>query len=114
MNVKLTPEEIDIIVDERIRRIKYEAYLQYSPKWKRIRKLKLLNADYACEKCGYRMFDEIGEYNIDKRKLDVHHKTYERLFNELPDDLMVLCRKCHAEHHQIMQPEYFRIGDPYK
>lgn len=27
--------------------------------------------------------------------LDVHHRTYERLGNESPDDLTVLCRDCH-------------------
>lgn len=29
-------------------------------------------------------------------ELGVHHKTYERFGNELPEDLITLCRECHA------------------
>jgi hypothetical protein len=36
--------------------------------------------------------------NSDKQ-LDAHHRTYERIFNEEPGDLTVLCRKCHDRHH---------------
>lgn len=32
-------------------------------------------------------------------KRDVHHLTYERLGNELPEDLQVLCRQCHDAAH---------------
>lgn len=28
-------------------------------------------------------------------QLDAHHRTYERLGNELPEDITVLCRECH-------------------
>ena len=41
----------------------------------------------TCEKCGKR------------RATEVHHLTYLRVFNELPSDLMALCRQCHAEVH---------------
>ena len=91
---KLTPEEIEIKVEEISRRCKYEGYL-LSQAWYEKRKLKLFNSDYTCEKCGYCSYKSIEE-----RPLDVHHKTYERLGNELPGDLMVLCRKCHGENHQ--------------
>ena len=30
---------------------------------------------------------------------DVHHETYERLFQEIPSDLKPLCRACHKAHH---------------
>ncbi len=28
-------------------------------------------------------------------QLDAHHRTYERLGNELPEDITILCRECH-------------------
>lgn len=31
--------------------------------------------------------------------LDAHHRTYERLGQELPTDLIALCRPCHAKFH---------------
>ena len=31
--------------------------------------------------------------------LDAHHLTYERFGNELPEDLMILCRTHHIELH---------------
>jgi len=34
-------------------------------------------------------------------KLHAHHRTYERLGNERPEDLTVLCEDCHAKFHDI-------------
>jgi len=31
--------------------------------------------------------------------LEVHHRTYVRLGREHPNDLIVLCHRCHARHH---------------
>lgn len=31
---------------------------------------------------------------------DVHHRTYERLGAELPEDLLHVCRTCHGMIHQ--------------
>ena len=33
------------------------------------------------------------------RGLQTHHETYERFGNEDFDDLLVLCKKCHAKRH---------------
>lgn len=33
------------------------------------------------------------------RGLEVHHRTYDRLGDELPTDLVVLCWWCHRRHH---------------
>lgn len=30
---------------------------------------------------------------------EVHHLTYERVFQEHPSDLLAVCRQCHAEIH---------------
>jgi len=62
----------------------YQAYLR-TQAWQSKRKAALKRAGYKCQKCS------------DKYRLDVHHKTYERLGFERPDDLLVLCHKCHEE-----------------
>lgn len=51
----------------------------------------------------------------DDRKLDVHHLTYERLYNEAMGDLMLLCRKCHEAVEQAIQRKRLtRKGNPKK
>lgn len=66
----------------------YEKYL-LSTKWKEFKaELKRVRSD-RCEGCG----------KIDV-PLDGHHLTYERLFNELPQDVLLLCRLCHEKVHQ--------------
>jgi len=33
----------------------------------------------------------------------VHHRTYERLGAEHPEDVIVLCADCHAKHHNRLE-----------
>lgn len=40
--------------------------------------------------------EDIKKENV---PLDGHHLTYERLFDELPEDVKLLCRKCHKRVH---------------
>ncbi len=62
---------------------KYSEYLLSDP-WKG-RRIKALHiANHQCAACS------------SSESLQVHHLTYERLFNENQDDLMVLCELCHA------------------
>lgn len=77
----------------------YRAYLQ-SPKWKALRQLvferarKNANSNNlfgVCEKCGYQPWKPI---------LQVHHLTYERVFHEELDDLILLCPRCHKGIHK--------------
>src|SRR5688500_14345435 len=66
----------------------YLNYLQ-SSEWKQTCKVVRCRANGACERCG----DEYAEsYNV-------HHLTYERLYNELLSDLQYLCRPCHEFIH---------------
>lgn len=67
----------------------YAEYLRYlrSPKWQRVRR-DALRRQPACVVCA------------NKDGLDVHHKTYERLGNERPEDVVVLCRNCHDAFHR--------------
>jgi len=56
--------------------------------WQRERDLALERDDYRCQNCGC---DE---------QLVVHHRTYARVGDEWPEDLVVLCRDCHEWEHQ--------------
>jgi hypothetical protein len=67
----------------------YETYLK-TPEWKYKRNQALENAYKICQKCGVSGVD-----------LHVHHKTYERRGEELSEDLIVLCKDCHAKEHNL-------------
>ena len=54
----------------------------------------LQRANEHCERCGRFIASGFSP------GLDLHHLTYERAYgDELPDDLMVLCRDCHEGEH---------------
>ena len=74
----------------------YLAYLN-SPAWRATRNRALRLADYRCQHCG------------NKRDLQVHHRTYERLGREWDQDLEVLCDSCHRGHH-IEDAEHTVLG----
>lgn len=66
-----------------------EEYLRYlqSPEWQE-KRLQVLQRDkYRCVDCGAR------------KRLEVHHTSYKRVFKEDLDDLITLCRACHEEEH---------------
>lgn len=65
----------------------YPEYLQ-SEHWLAMRRSALDRAGWRCQVCNA------------STRLYVHHRTYERRGHELPDDLTVLCRKCHETFHK--------------
>lgn len=65
----------------------YREYLE-TPWWQELRRSKVRAAGFRCEWCGG-----------GRRRLDVHHLTYERRGYELWEDLIVLCRACHEAEH---------------
>lgn len=65
----------------------YRSYLA-SDAWRRKRALLLRRAGHRCQVCNAR------------GRLDIHHRTYERLGREHPADLGVLCRACHERFHE--------------
>lgn len=72
---------------------KYLEYLK-SVEWANIKLDLLANRGDKCERCG------------SKKGLQVHHKSYENVFNETPDDLVVLCFRCHQlEHIDLIKPK---------
>ncbi len=71
----------------------YAEYLQTNY-WKQVRREVLKERGYKCELCG-----SVHELNI-------HHKNYNHRGDELKHtaDLVVLCRTCHADRHNIIYP----------
>jgi len=70
-----------------LRSCDYAAYLA-SEHWQITRAFALDHAGHRCQVC-----------NSDERP-EVHHRTYLRRGAELPQDLIVLCRKCHETFHK--------------
>jgi hypothetical protein len=69
------------------RRNVYTGYLE-SPQWERTRNIALKRANHKCQICG------------SASRLQVHHNTYDRVYQELPTDLIVLCHSCHDLFHK--------------
>jgi 5-methylcytosine-specific restriction endonuclease McrA len=67
----------------------YATYL-VSPQWRARARAAFQRAGHRCQVC-----------NADRwfGPLNVHHRTYERLGDEAPGDLIVLCRHCHDLFH---------------
>jgi 5-methylcytosine-specific restriction endonuclease McrA len=68
------------------RSMPYKEYL-LTDWWKKVKRAAIIRAGYQCEECK------------ERRPLDVHHLTYERLGTEADADLQALCRFCHDLAH---------------
>ena len=81
--------------------VKYEEYLKTAA-WAEKRKAAKERAKYRCQTCG-----------VSHRKINAHHNTYERLGDELPSDLLVLCEPCHLTFHGLPKPpsKKFKLTD---
>lgn len=69
-----------------------DRYTEYitSDKWFQVRRKVFGMYGRECKRCN------------SKKKIHVHHKTYERFGEEcLETDLVVLCKKCHDIYHTI-------------
>ncbi len=71
-----------------------KAHYMKSQKWREKRQIILKRDNHKCVKCHT------------KDRLEVHHKTYERLGNEYNRDLVVLCRSCHQKIHDRLGYNY--------
>jgi hypothetical protein len=67
------------------KRVQYRKYIK-SQEWRTKAEEAKVSAGNRCQVCN-RSRAEV--------QLDAHHRTYERLGNELPEDITVLCRECH-------------------
>ncbi len=68
----------------------YHEYLA-SPEWQIKRSAMLWICENRCQICNS---------SRDQSILDTHHRTYDRIGNERPGDLIVLCRDCHTLFHE--------------
>ncbi len=68
---------------------KYQIYLE-SPGWKQKAFRAREKAENRCQVC-----------NRGDLTLNVHHRTYDNVYNEKPGDLIVLCKACHSKFHDI-------------
>lgn len=66
----------------------YDEYLK-SPYWIGRKAAVIKFRGYACESCRA------------TSRLELHHTTYERLFHEHPEDVELLCHRCHAAEHGL-------------
>jgi hypothetical protein len=71
-----------------VNRDAYFAYL-HSPWWRARKAAVLVHRGARCERCA------------STSRLELHHRTYERLFREQPEDVVLLCRVCHQREHGI-------------
>jgi len=69
--------------------VNYHTYIK-SLEWKERAGAAKEKAAWRCQLCN-RHKDEIT--------LHAHHRTYDRLGEELPEDITVLCADCHAKFH---------------
>jgi hypothetical protein len=47
------------------------------------------------------------------RAIEVHHKTYVRVFNELVSDLLPVCSACHREIHHLKPANDNQLSLPF-
>jgi hypothetical protein len=72
-----------------LRAMPYPRYLR-TPEWQRTRADALLRVGNCCSLDVTHTGD-----------LEVHHRTYDSLGSERPNDLLVLCHACHQLHHNM-------------
>jgi hypothetical protein len=66
----------------------YQKYLK-TPHWRTVSRLAKWRAGHRCQLC-----------NADDKPLETHHRTYERIGEELDGDVIVLCDECHDVFHK--------------
>lgn len=82
-----------------------------SPHWAGVRGRALLKAEGHCGACGrccVRGYcrlcerDTSDDEDPEAMRLEVHHKTYERLGHELDRDVVAVCESCHEGLHELL------------
>lgn len=82
----------------------YHEYIS-SREWREhpVRVAELEAAGFRCRLCN-----DGGEGIT----IEVHHRTYENLFNEQPGDLTALCRRCHGVVTDHQRRVHFADREP--
>lgn len=71
-----------------MKKFNYQKYIR-SNQWKNLRAIYLQKQDRSCSACTR------------KRKIHLHHKSYDRVGREPDRDLVPLCEICHSEVHRL-------------
>jgi hypothetical protein len=84
----------------------YECYVKIDC-WQ-MRRQRYISKHGWCEVCGVspRESDELYEGII----LDVHHLNYDHLGNERDEELVSVCRMCHAMFHDLTLARYRQLA----
>lgn len=81
--------------------LEYKSYLEYlqSDLWKQKKVEALSVMGNFCKICG------------SKKNINVHHRSYDRIGEELVEDLSILCKSCHKMIHILIQqnPKQYNI-----
>ena len=97
------PQKIEYTIEE-LKKLSFEKYY-HTEHWKKLHAEIVQRDNYTCQKCGKQYLTHISFLNV-------HHLTYERRGEELLEDLITLCYKCHAHVHgkdpQLFIPRKFR------
>lgn len=80
-------------------RQKYDKHIR-STKWKNIREALFKLRGRECEVCGN-----------GSPTLELHHLNYDRLGNELPSDLKIVCQPCHEQEDAKRDAETLVRGE---
>ena len=75
----------------------YVSYL-HSPLWRLRRRIWIVRAGGRCQRCRSR------------RRLTIHHRTYQRLGHERRAEVTVLCWHCHHRQHNPPRRSLRRRG----
>ena len=84
--------------------VDYDTYI-LSDEWKARADDAKQRAGWRCQLCNQHAC-EVQPFIV---RLEAHHRTYQRLGNELDSDITVLCSRCHGWHHAH---EYERAPAP--
>jgi len=80
----------------------YKEYIQ-SDEWKALRQKRLEKDGLCCILCKASMW------------LICHHLTYDNIFQEDINDLVILCHRCHVRVHRICPPRHIpKLVNEYK
>ena len=87
------PEQKHVRQEARLQELKDMPYREYlrSQEWAKTRERALRLAGFRCRVCN------------GSSRLNVHHRSYERLGEEWDSDLTVLCKGCHGTFHNVME-----------
>lgn len=81
----------------------YKRYTRYiaSKEFKEIKNIVLERDKYTCACCSWNISEYDPDKKSNKRTLQVHHRTYEHLYDEKNhlEDLIVICSVCHRAIH---------------